>query len=166
MQKKPEPERPGPDQESVWDYPRPPRIERVSAHVVVRFGGRVVAESPHPIRFLETSHPPTYYLPPEDVDLALLEPSERSSFCEWKGTAHYYDVVAGDRRAERAAWAYSDPKRSFAEMKDHVAFYAGPMDECSVDGEVVKPQPGDFYGGWITSKVAGPFKGVPGSWGW
>jgi uncharacterized protein (DUF427 family) len=157
---------PGPDQESVWDYPRPPRLEPASVHIVIHFGGRVLAETRRALRMLETSHPPTYYLPPEDIDFDLLERSPQGSFCEWKGQAHYYDAVANGRRAEAVAWGYASPTSTFAELKDHLAFYAHRMDECRVDGERAEPQPGRFYGGWVTSKVVGPFKGGPGSWGW
>jgi uncharacterized protein (DUF427 family) len=157
---------PGPGQESVWNYPRPPRVELAHARLRVVFGGETIADSYGAWRVLETSHPPVYYIPPQDIRPGVLEPSERSSFCEWKGVARYYAVVVGDRRADDAAWGYSDPTQSFAPIKEHVAFYAGLMDACYVDGELVEPQPGGFYGGWITSRVVGPFKGEPGSWGW
>ena len=160
----PDPTAPG--EESVWDYPRPPRLERVLARVVVEFGGRIVADTGAAWRVLETSHPPSYYLPQADVDMSLLEPAGRGSICEWKGAARYWSVVAGEQRAERVAWSYPDPTVDFRAIRDHLAFYAGPMDRCTVDGEVVTPQPGGFYGGWITRRIKGPFKGGPGTMGW
>ena len=133
---------------------------------MIRFGGEIIAETRNALRMLETSHPPTYYLPPGDVESSFLHPLEKRSFCEWKGSARYFDVVAGGCRAEGAAWTYKSPSETFPELRDHIAFYAGCMSECLVDGERAKPQPGGFYGGWVTSKVVGPFKGEPGSWGW
>ncbi len=163
---RPLPVEPGPGQESVWDYPRPPRVEETSQHVRVVFNGVTIAETHRAQRVLETSHPPVYYIPPEDVRMAHLVEAAGSSWCEWKGRARYYDVVVEGKKAERAAWAYPQPRTDFESIKDHVAFYAGPMDGCTVDGERVKPQPGGFYGGWITSDVVGPFKGDPGTLGW
>jgi len=157
---------PAPGQESVWDYPRPPRLEASSRHVVVVFGGVTIADTRGAKRVLETSHPPVYYIPPEDIRMALLRRTEGSSFCEWKGMAGYYTVQVGDARAENAAWFYPNPMTAFASIKGYVAFYPGRMDACYVDGERVEPQPGGFYGGWITSEVVGPFKGGPGTWGW
>lgn len=160
----PDPVRPG--QESVWDYPRPAVAEPTAAHVLIRLGGVIVADSRRAVRTLETSHPPSYYVPPGDVLEGVLVPAGGSSFCEWKGHARYFDVVvAGDRRPA-AAWSYPAPTVPFAILRDHVAFYAGAMDACFVDGEAVVPQPGGFYGGWITAAVAGPFKGGPGSRFW
>ena len=152
--------------ESVWDYPRPPRLEECSKHLVIRFGGVVIADTRRALRVLETSHPPVYYLPLADIVKGALVRAEGSSYCEWKGQAHYYDVVSGEARAERSAWGYADPTAAFQRLRDHVAFYAGPMDECTVNGERVIPQPGRFYGGWITRDLVGPFKGGPGSRGW
>ncbi len=163
---RPRPEKPGPGQESVWDYPRPPRLEPVSRHVRVVFGGEVIADTSRALRILETSHPPVYYLPSEDIRMDHLEPVAGGSFCEWKGQAVYYDVVVGGHRAGQAAWAYPDPVGRYAALKDHVAFYADKMAACLVGDEQVRPQPGGFYGGWITDDLAGPFKGAPGSWGW
>jgi uncharacterized protein (DUF427 family) len=157
---------PGPGQESVWDYPRPPRLEPSTRLVRVLFNGEVVAETRRALRVLETSHPPTYYIPPEDVRPRLLERSSRSSFCEWKGRARYLSLKVGDRRSPDAAWSYPDPSPAFAALRDHLAFYPSRVDECIVDGEVVRSQPGDFYGGWITAEVVGPFKGDPGTMGW
>lgn len=163
---RPRPDPAGPGQESVWDFPRPAIAEPTGAHIFIGHIGRVVAESRHTIRTLETSHPPSYYIPPGDIAPGLLRRAAGSSFCEWKGTALYWDIVIGDIVVPRVGWSYPDPSRAFAILRDHVAFYAGPFDRCSVDGETVTPQPGAFYGGWITSRYAGPFKGIPGSMGW
>ncbi len=153
--------------ESVWDYPRPPRVERMSKRVRVVLGGAVIADTTRTWRVLETSHPPVYYLPFDDIAAGALELSRsRGSVCEWKGAASYYDVVAGGRRADRAAWTYLDPLPAFESIRGAVAFYPAAMDECTVDGERVEPQPGGFYGGWITSDLVGPFKGEPGTLGW
>lgn len=157
---------PGPGQESVWDYPRPPALDPSDHHVVVRFGGQVIADTRRPIRVLETSQPPAYYLPAADVRTDLLHPVDRSTYCEWKGQAAYWTVEVGGTVAEGAVWSYPDPTPRFAPIVDHFAFYAQQMDECTVDGEVVDPNEGSFYGGWITSKVVGPFKGAPGTLGW
>ena len=154
--------------ESVWDYPRPPRVEPSNKRVRVVLGGAVIADTTRAHRVLETSHPPVYYVPLEDVAPGSLEPSRgRGSFCEWKGAASYFDVIGGDgRRVERAAWTYADPAPGFEMIRDAVAFYPGPMDECTLDGELVEAQEGGFYGGWITSEVVGPFKGGRGTSGW
>lgn len=158
---------PGPGQESVWDYPRPPALAPSGQHVVVELGGAVVCDTRGALRVLETSHPPTYYLPRADWAPGALEPAPGSSVCEWKGRAAYLTVVGGDgRRESAAAWEYPDPWSPFEALRDHVAVYPGRMDRCTVDGEVVVPQDGGFYGGWITSAVVGPFKGGPGSSGW
>jgi uncharacterized protein (DUF427 family) len=163
---RPQPVEPAQGQESVWDYPRPPALESTSAHLVVVLGGVTVAETRRACRVLETSHPPNYYFPPEDVISGALVPVDGSSVCEWKGRARYFDVRGGDRVAPRAAWGYDSPGERFAPIRDFVAFYPGPMDACFVDGERVEPQGGGFYGGWITSNVVGPFKGGPGTRGW
>jgi uncharacterized protein (DUF427 family) len=160
----PDPPRPG--QESVWAYPRPAVAEPALRHLRIEHRGAVIAETRRAVRTLETSHPPTYYFPPEDVARALLRPSERRSFCEWKGEAVYFDVMVDGETLRDAAWSYPDPTPGFRTLRDHLAFYAGPFEGCFVDGERVTPQPGGFYGGWITSHVAGPFKGVPGSRLW
>jgi uncharacterized protein (DUF427 family) len=157
---------PGPGQESVWDYPRPPRLEPSTRLVRVTFNGEVVALTERAIRVLETSHPPVFYIPPEDVKMKLLERSSRSSFCEWKGKARYHTIKVGDRQSPDAAWSYPEPSEMFEAIRDHLAFYPSRVDECTVDGEVVRSQPGDFYGGWITSEVVGPFKGDPGTMVW
>lgn len=162
----PIPVAPGPGQESVWDYPRPPRLEPVDKQVEIVFGGAVIVSAPQCFRVLETSHPPVYYIAPEFVTQGALRPASGSSVCEWKGRADYFDVVSGGRVAERAAWRYAAPTSSFAQIAGYIAFYAGPMDRCVVDGVVVTPQPGGFYGGWITPDIVGPFKGQPGSMGW
>ncbi len=160
------PQPPGPGQESVWDYPRPPRVEPSSETVEVRVGGAVVARTTAALRVLETSHPPTYYLPRAAFADGVLLPATGSSYCEWKGVASYYDVVGPDRTAARAGWTYPEPSPGFEALLDHVAVMPGAMDACTVDGEIVVPQEGGFYGGWITSRVVGPFKGAPGTRGW
>lgn len=157
---------PGPGQESVWEYPRPPRLETTPRHIQVYFNGLLLADTRRAYRVLETSHPPVYYLPPADIQMQCLIPAGGQSWCEWKGQAAYYSVVVGERRAENVAWYYPNPTPSFLPIKNYVAFYPRPMDRCLVDGEVVVPQPGGFYGGWITSDVVGPFKGEPGTMGW
>ena len=159
-------EQPGPGQESVWDYPRPPRVERVPERVRITFNGVEVADSSRAWRVLETSHPPVYYIHPEDLKREHVESSLRRSFCEWKGQASFVTLRVGDRVAEDVGWFYSDPVPAFQSIRDHVAFYAGPMERCIVGDEQVRPQPGGFYGGWITSKVVGPFKGTPGTELW
>ena len=156
---------PRPGQESVWDYPRPPRLEPSAAHIRIVLAGVVVADTRSAFRVLETSHPPTYYLPPADIAMELLMPTGNGSLCEWKGQATYYALSVGDRILTDVAWTYRNPSHPFEALADHIALYAGPMDEVTVDGEAVVPQPGGFYGGWVTSNVAGPFKGVLGSWG-
>ncbi|MBA3469406.1 MAG: DUF427 domain-containing protein [Herpetosiphonaceae bacterium] len=157
---------PQPGQESVWDYPRPPRLEPSSQHIQIRFNGVTIADTTAAYRVLETSHPPVYYLPPHDIARQYLMPVAGSSWCEWKGVAVYFSLAVGERRAEKVGWAYPKPSADFTAMAGYIAFYAAPMDSCQVDGEQVTPQPGDFYGGWITSAIVGPFKGEPGSWGW
>ncbi len=157
---------PGPGQESVWDYPRPPRVEAVSDRVRVEFGGIILAESFRAFRVLETSSPPVYYLAPEDVRMECLRPSEGSSFCEWKGRARYWAVRVKDRVADWAAWSYPDPDPDYGVIKDYLAFYPGEMDACYIGARRVTPQPGHYYGGWITPEVVGPFKGEPGSEEW
>jgi len=157
---------PGPGQESVWDYPRPPRLEDCAKTIKVIFHGVIIAETKRAKRVLETSHPPVYYIPFEDIKSEYLKPSSKKSWCEWKGQGQYYDVAVDNERAADAAWYYANPTVAFAEIKNYVAFYPGLMDACYVDDEMVKPQPGGFYGGWITNGIVGPFKGEPGSWGW
>lgn len=164
--RRPVPETPGPDQESVWDYPRPPRLEPTDEEVEVVLGGRVVARTRNAYRVLETSHPPTYYLPVADFRPGALRAASGGSFCEWKGDASYVDLLGGDQVAVRAGWYYPTPTADFAALADHVAVYPAAVDACTVDGEVVRPQPGDFYGGWVTDRVVGPFKGEPGTRFW
>jgi uncharacterized protein (DUF427 family) len=163
---KPEKQRTNIGQESVWDYPRPPLLEPTAKRIQVIFNEVTIADSQRSQRVLETSHPPVYYIPPEDIKMEYLVAAEGQSFCEWKGVAGYYTVVVGNKQAKKAAWYYSKPTSAFASIKGYVAFYASRMEACYVDGEQVTPQPGDFYGGWITSDIVGPFKGVAGSGGW
>lgn len=163
---RPVPDPLGPGQESVWDYPRPPRLEPEPRRITVVFAGVTVADTTAAWRVLETSHPPTYYLPPADVDPLCLRPADGRSFCEWKGLASYLDVTASGRVAPVAAWTYPEPTAAFAALAGHVAFYCAAMDRCTVGGEAARPQPGGFYGGWVTSWVVGPFKGPPGTLGW
>ena len=163
---RPQPLPPGPGQESVWDYPRPPRVEEIVKHIQIVFNGVVIADTRCARRVLETSHPPVYYIPPDDIQMQYLKPTSRSSMCEWKGPASYYTMAVAGKSAPDAAWTYRRPTPAFVTIKDYVAFYPQLMDSCTVDGEQVTPQPGEFYGGWITRDVVGPFKGEPGSWGW
>ncbi len=162
----PDPQQPDTAPESVWDYPRPPRWEECSREIEVVFAGQRIAHSRNSIRVLETSHPPTYYIPPDDVVEGVLIPTDRITICEWKGGARYFHLLVDDYSVDKAAWSYPQPTEEFAEIRDYVSFYAHLMDACFVDGERVQAQQGGFYGGWITSHVAGPFKGVPGSLGW
>ena len=151
--------------ETVQDYPRPPRLERVPHRLRVRLGGACVAETTRGLRVLETHHAPTYYIPPDDV-MASLSPVPGGSFCEWKGRARYVDVTAGGTTARRAAWCYDAPTPAFAELAGHFAFYAGRMEACFVGQERVLPQPGDFHGGWVTSNLRGQIKGSRGTEAW
>lgn len=161
---RPDPVRAG--QESVWNYPRPPIAEPAPRHIRIVHRGVVLADTRAAWRTLETSHPPTYYLPCADIAMAQLTPNPARSICEWKGQAVYWDVTMDDDRIVGAGWSYPAPTPSFAGIKGHVAFYAAPFDQVLIDGEQVRPQPGGFYGGWITSREAGPFKGIPGSRFW
>lgn len=144
--------------ESVWDYPRPPVVDPVTDRIRVVFAGRVIADTVGALRVLETSHPPAYYLPKADVAGSVLQPSQKVTFCEFKGTAHYHDVAAGDRIASSAAWFYPEPTAGYEEIAGYVSFYPSKMDECWVGDQIVTPQPGSFYGGWITADIRGPFK--------
>jgi uncharacterized protein (DUF427 family) len=146
-------------QESVWDFPRPSIAQTVSNEIKAVFAGEIVAETRRSVRTIETSHPPTYYIPSQDVKMQLLRPNGKRSFCE-------FDLVVGDRIATAAAWSYVNPTESFLSLRSFIAFYPALMDSCYVDGERVRPQPGRFYGGWITSRFAGPFKGEPGTETW
>ncbi len=163
---RPEPISPGPGQESVWDYPRPPRLETVDKHIRIIFNHELVADTHRAKRILETSHPPNYYIPLDDIRAEYLTPSTHATYCEWKGRANYYGLQVGDRQAQAVAWYYPKISPAYAELKGYVGFYPGPMDACYVDGEKVKPQAGNFYAGWITHDIVGPFKGDPGTWGW
>jgi uncharacterized protein (DUF427 family) len=151
--------------ENVQSYPRPPILEPVPHRLRVLLGGAVVADTMRSLRVLETHHAPTYYLPPDDIR-AILRPATGQSFCEWKGIARYLDVVSGTTVARRAAWAYDRPTPPFGALAGHVAFYAGQMDEAWVGDCRVTPQPGGFYGGWVTSNLDGTIKGSPGTQGW
>lgn len=157
---------PGPGQESVWDYPRPPRLESFSGHIRIVHNEEIIVDTNKAYRLLETSHPPVYYIPPQDVKMELLKVNPRNSFCEFKGRAVYYDLHSGGEVKVQAAWYYPDPSGQYAALKDHLAFYAHKVDACYVNDEKVQAQEGDFYGGWITSKIVGPFKGGAGTWGW
>ena len=157
---------PGSGQESVWDYPRPPRLEECAEKIKVVADGTIIAESNQTRRVLETSHPPVYFIPCEDIRMECLEPTLRRTACEWKGEARYFDVVVEDRRIRNAAWVYPSPTPAFAAIRDHIAFYPELMDACFVGEEQVQSQAGGFYGGWITSRIVGPFKGEPGTRGW
>ena len=156
---------PKPGQESVWDYPRPPVLVADTRHVVVRCQGVIIADTHSACRILETASPPTFYVPRADVDTAPLEPASGRSRCEWKGEAQYWTVVVGDSRLERVGWSYPDPFPPFEAVAGHIAFYPAQL-ECTVDGERVRPQPGGFYGGWVTDEIVGPMKGEAGTGGW
>jgi uncharacterized protein (DUF427 family) len=162
----PKPIKPGIGQESVWDYPRPPRVEARSERIVVRLGGQVIADTTDAVRVLETSHPPVYYLPLDSFASGVLVPVGGTSFCEFKGKAHYFDVGAGGVVVPRGGWTYPKPSRGFESLSTRVALYPQHMGSCEVDGERVGFQDGDFYGGWITSRIVGPFKGGAGTAGW
>ncbi len=162
----PVPDKPRPGQESVWDYPRPPRLEEFAGSITVELGGQTIAMTDRAWRVLETSHPPTYYLPQACFGDGVLQQATGSSWCEWKGPASYFDLVTASVVASRAAWTYLKPTRGFTPIAGAIAVMPALVDRCTVNGEEVVPQPGGFYGGWITSWVVGPFKGVPGSMGW
>jgi uncharacterized protein (DUF427 family) len=150
----------------VADFPRPPAIERVNVPVRIVLAGETVALAGQSWRILETTHPPTYYLPIEAFQPGALMARPRTSFCEWKGVARYFSITAGGRLEEDAAWGYDAPAPAYAVLRDHVAVYAGRMEACFVGDEQVIPQPGGFYGGWITAEFIGPFKGGPGTAFW
>jgi len=153
--------------ENVWSYPRPPVVEACPRHVRVELDGQSLADSNRALRVLEKSHPPTIYVPADDVRLKLLVPSRvRSTWCEFKGAARYLDARIDDRRCEAVAWTYPQPSPGYEELKDHFAFYPGRVDAAWLDDEQVQAQEGDFYGGWITAELVGPFKGAPGTLGW
>ena len=153
--------------ESVWDYPRPPRLEESARHLTIVHAGVTIADTTHSLRILETSHPPVYYIPQCDIAMQFIRlSSRRGSFCEFKDVASYWSLDLSTVAVDDVAWSYANPSSKYVALKDYLAFYASPVDECTVDGEIVAPQPGDFYGGWITSHVKGPFKGAPGTMGW
>ena len=158
--------KPAAGQESVWDYPRPPRLEPVDALIQIFVSETAIAETRASFRVLETSHPPVYYLPPESIRMDLLQQSDRGTFCEWKGHAHYYSLKISERLIPNVAWAYKTPTARFQPIAGYLAFYPSKVDACYVDGERVEVQMGDFYGGWITKSIVGPFKGGPGTLGW
>jgi uncharacterized protein (DUF427 family) len=162
----PKPDRTGPGEESVWDYPRPPRLETFAGSITIALGGETVASTERGWRVLETSHPPTYYLPRSAFRDGVLRAATGSSWCEWKGVASYFDLVTDARTASRAGWTYVHPTPEFEAIAGAVAVMAAQTDGCTVNGERVEPQPGGFYGGWVTSWIRGPFKGIPGSTGW
>ena len=155
----------GRPRESVWDYPRPPRVEAEDRPVRVTLAGAPVAASERAVRVLETAGAPVVYVPRDDVVEGTLSPASGSTFCEWKGSASYFDVAAGGSVAERAAWAYLDPTPPFSSIGGWISFYPARVD-CMLGGEPVAPQPGGFYGGWVTVEICGPIKGEPGSGGW
>jgi len=157
---------PGPNQESVWDYPRPAIAEATSATIPVEFAGQTIAETRSAVRTLETSHPPTYYIPYQDIIASALRPNPHRSLCEWKGQARYFDLEICEAYSELACWSYGTPTESFSSIKDYIAFYPSRVGACFVDSERVQAQSGDFYGGWITSNIVGPFKGDPGTLHW
>ena len=152
--------------ERVADYPRPPRMEPVPQRIRIVLGGETIASTTAAWRVLETTHPPTYYLPPDAFIAGAITPSARTSFCEWKGRADYVDITGGGRTVRDAGWLYPQPTPAFAALRGHLAVYAGPMDACFVGEEQVTPQPGGFYGGWVTANLVGPFKGAPGTGAW
>lgn len=157
---------PGPGQESVWDYPRPPRLEAVPERVRIVVGGEVLADSTRAVRVLETAGAPVYYVPRDDVRMDRLERTGRGTVCEWKGPAAYFSIVVPGHEVPNAAWSYEHPRPGYEAITDHLAFYAWAVDEAWVGHERATPQPGRFYGGWVTSRVVGPFKGEPGTEGW
>jgi uncharacterized protein (DUF427 family) len=159
-------EKPGPGQESVWSYPRPPRVERVSKRVRVELGGEILADTTRALRVLETASPPVFYIPREDVHTEYLAPSRTRTICEWKGTANYWSIRVGNQVVADVAWSYEHPSRGFEAIRGYLAFYAAKVDACYVGDQRVTPQKGGFYGGWITPDVVGPFKGEPGTEGW
>lgn len=162
----PQPDPIGPGQESVWDYPRPAICEATSRRLQIIHQGITLVDTKAAYRTLETSHPPTYYIPQADIAMEHLRTSTRRTMCEWKGQARYFDIVISDNAIPAAAWSYGAPTPSFAAIRDYVAFYPDPLDQCLIDGQQITPQPGQFYGGWISQYEAGPFKGIPGSQFW
>jgi uncharacterized protein (DUF427 family) len=156
----------GPGQESVWDYPRPPIIEREDRRIRIEHDGCILVNSIGAYRVLETSSPPVYYMPLDDVQTQYLEPSEHTTLCEWKGIANFWSIRVDDRYVENAAWSYPEPWTGYGDIQHYIGFNAHKVDACFVGSHKVKPQPGKYYGGWITPEVVGPFKGIPGSKQW
>lgn len=152
--------------ESVWDYPRPPRVEAYNGLIEVVHGHKHLAKSNNAYRVLETSHPPGFYIPQDDCNMNFLRKNDQTSMCEFKGLAVYFDLTMDGKKVKNVAWCYENPRSGFEVVRNHLAFYPGRVDDCFVDGEKVTAQEGDFYGGWITSNIEGPFKGAPGTWGW
>jgi uncharacterized protein (DUF427 family) len=159
-------ETPGSGQESVWDYPRPPRTDLVSLPIRVEFAETLIAKTKRAVRVLETAGPPVYYIPRDDIHMEFLEPVEKEALCEWKGISSYWTVRVGDLLAKNAAWSYAEPWPGYEAIADYIAFNASKMSGCFVDRRRVTPQPGHYYGGWITPEVVGPFKGEPGTENW
>ena len=159
-------EEPGPGQESVWDYPRPPGVEPVKEPARLEIGGLVLAESRRALRVLETASAPAVYLPEADVEMSHLEPGSRGGVCEWKGPWVFWAVRVGERFVPRAAWSYTHPWPGYEALAGHLGFYPGPMDACWLGEQRVEPQPGGFYAGWVTPEIVGPIKGGPGTGGW
>ncbi|MEM9222103.1 MAG: DUF427 domain-containing protein [Pseudomonadota bacterium] len=170
LSRKPQIEPVGPGEESVWDFPRPPAVEPVGKRLCVTFAGRTIADTSRGFRVVETAGAPVYHFPPEDVAMDALVPTGRITVCEWKGAATYFDIVVGERRSEEAAYTYPDPfddlSQNYAAIGGMIVFYAGRVDEATIDGERVAPQPGGYYSGWVTANLKGPIKGAPGSEGW
>ncbi len=156
----------GPKQESVWDYPRPPRIEPEHRSIRIVLGGKTIAATDRALRVLETSHPPGIYIPPDSFTLRSLHPNSNVTVCEWKGTASYWDLTSGEATAVAAGWSYEDPRPGFEAITGFISVYPSRVDACFLDNEIVRPQNGHFYGGWITDEIVGPFKGAPGTIGW
>lgn len=156
---------PGAEQESVWDYPRPPICVADAREVIVSLGETVIAKTTNAVRVLETASPPTFYLPPTDIDLELLRKTSAGSFCEWKGQATYWSLTLGNRKEKNVGWSYESPSRRFASIRNYLSFYPAKL-KCTVDQELVRPQSGGFYGGWVTAEIIGPYKGDPGTSGW
>jgi len=159
-------ERPGPGQESVWDYPRPPRVEPEPRIVRIVLGGDTIATTDRALRVLETSHPPGIYLPPKAFVPGSLSPNTQQTVCEWKGLAAYWDLSGGSTVRVAAAWSYPEPRPGFETIAGYISVYPGRVDGCYLGDELVRAQEGSFYGGWITDEIVGPFKGAPGTTGW
>ena len=155
-----------PGQESVWDYPRPPRVEVSNRRIRVIFAGETIVDTHRALRVLETTHPPVYYIPPQDCRMEYFVMTKRRTICEFKGSANYWTVRLNGQNGINAAWSYPHPTPGFEAIKDYLAFYVHKVDACYIDEEWVQGQEGDFYGGWITSEIVGPFKGGPGTWEW